>query len=384
MALLNLGFRPFFLGAGLFGIFTLAIWLYGYTTGASLFPGSLTPTLWHAHEMLFGYAGAVIAGFLLTATKNWTGRQTPHQSHLALLFLTWAGPRLLLVTPAPLWLPALLDLLFNGWLFVAIALPIIATGNKRQYPILGKIIFLGFCNGFFYSEALGLTGHTAAFALYLALYVIIGLILMMSRRLIPFFIERGVGTPVTLKNSKFVDVLSLVLFIVFLISNLLITSMKATAWASGCLALVLAVRGIWWHHPRIWKRPLLWSLYLAYWSMVGGFTAFALVPLGVISAFMALHILTIGGIGLITVAMMARVALGHTGRNVQSPPPVVTGIFLAMVLSMIFRVAGGVLFPHHYLLAVQLSGAFWTLCLVIFVIGYLPILTGKRIDNQYG
>lgn len=384
MSLLNLGFRPFFLGAGLFGVFTLVTWLYSYSTGAYLLPANLTPTLWHAHEMLFGYTTAVIAGFLLTATKNWTGRQTPHQSRLAFLFLVWASPRLLLVMQAPLWLAALLDILFNAWLFFAIALPIVATASKRQYPILGKLLFLGFCNAFFYSEALGLTEHTASFSLYLTLYVVIGLILMMCRRLIPFFIERGVGTPISLKNSKVLDTSCLVLFVAFLVADLFTSSTHATAFAAGCLAAALAVRGIWWHHPGIWRRPLLWSLYLGYWSLVLGFTAFALVPFGIITALMALHILTIGGIGLITVAMMARVALGHTGHNVQSPPKVVIAIFSAMLLSLIARVAGGVLFPHHYLLSVQLAGGLWILSFIIFVISYLPILTGKRIDNQYG
>ncbi|MGV6807632.1 MAG: NnrS family protein, partial [bacterium] len=289
MPLFNLGFRPFFLGAGIFAVLSIGIWVAAYTAGVNPYPQQLPAMWWHIHEMLFGYAAAVIAGFLLTATKNWTDEQTPHQLPLAGLFLCWAAPRLLLFWDQMLWLAAILDVVFNLWLLWAIALPILKTRCKKQYPILGKIVFLFICNGLFYGEALNFWGGVAYQVLYLTLLVVLGLILMMSRRLIPFFIERGVGQPVTLKNSVAVDIACMVLYLAFVVLSFL--SVEARVHAALCvtLALALGLRAIWWHHPGIWHRPLLWSLLVAYGFIVLGFVAYAASLTGLIASSLAIH-----------------------------------------------------------------------------------------------
>ena len=392
---LNLGFRPFFLGAGFIGAFSLSIWLWTYWTGQSLYPMSLPGVIWHVHELVFGYAAAVITGFLLTAAKNWTNQQTLHQLPLLLLVLCWLFPRLLLVIPGiPLWQIAALDLLFNIGLFVAVAQPIFRVKQRRQYPILGKIIFLLICNSLFYAEALGLTENTARGAVYFALFVVLALILMMSRRLIPSFTENGLNaagskqTPpqqkIVLKNARWADLSSLFLFVSFLVAYLIFKQAIVTATLAGVLAVVLAVRAIWWYHPSIWSKPLLWGLHLAYYAQIIGFAGFALSPFGWFPPLLAMHTLTIGGIGIITLAMMARVSIGHTGRDIHQPPKAVSLCLKLVAIAWLVRVVGGMIWPEYYRELVIVSGLSWIAAMLVFLRCLLPILWKPRIDQRYG
>jgi len=189
---LNLGFRPFFIGAALFSVLSMLVWMGMYVFGWSWQP-ALPAMSWHSHEMVFGYGMAVIAGFLLAAVKNWTGVQTLHGIPLLLLFLSWLAARLLLLLGDAgllVW-AALADGLFNLLLVAAIAWPIFKSRQFKQFGVLSKILLLMLANALFYSGALGIYSWGEHAGLYSGVYLIMALIFVMSRRVLPFFIERG-------------------------------------------------------------------------------------------------------------------------------------------------------------------------------------------------
>ncbi|MBT9613845.1 MAG: NnrS family protein, partial [Burkholderiales bacterium] len=270
-ALFNLGFRPFFLLAALFSLLAILLWggifVYGWPAPRLVY--SLSQ--WHAHEMIYGYAMAVVAGFLLTAVRNWTNLPTVTGWPLGGLTALWLAARVVgLVMPQQVWLMAALDGAFNLLLCAALALPIIRAKQKQQIGILSKIVLLTLGNALFYSGALGYLEQGIAWGLYAGLYLIISLIFVMARRVVPFFIERGVGYPVTLKNWIWVDRTSLILLLLFLIVEVFLRWAGIAAWLAALLVGVHGVRLYGWHTPGIWRKPLLWVLFVGYAGAVFG------------------------------------------------------------------------------------------------------------------
>ncbi|MBT8137420.1 MAG: NnrS family protein [Gammaproteobacteria bacterium] len=383
LAIWNLGFRPFFLGAGLFAAVGMALWLVVYGIGVPLYPPGVALTQWHAHEMLFGYTLAVIAGFLLTAVKNWTGLQTPHRAPLAGLFVLWLVARVANHSGAAmLAIGTAADLLFNGLLIVAITLPVARSGQWKQMAVVGKLILLALLNVLFYLDAWDQFDRGAFFAVYGAFYTVLALILMMMRRLIPFFVERGVD--VKLKNSKFLDLASLVLFVELMISELFGIWVGPTLWVAAALFVIHLVRLVMWYTPRIWRRPLLWSLYLAYAMIVAGFALFALTPWLGVPKLLALHAFAVGGMGIVTLGMMSRVSLGHTGRDLHEPPLLVAIGCVLVAGAALVRVIGPLVDAAHYTVWVDVSGGLWILGFAGFAAAYAPILLRPRVDGRYG
>ena len=199
LALFNLGFRPFFLLAGVFSLISIFIWggVYVYGWPAPRLPFS--PMHWHAHEMIFGYGMAVVAGFLLTAVRNWTHLDTLKGYPLAGLAALWLAARMAgWVIPGQVLPMALLDLVFDLWFFVAILRPILRAKQHQQIGIASKIVLLMLANLCFYLGVSGVLEQGIVWGLYSGLYVLLALVFTMVRRVMPMFIERGVGYPVTL------------------------------------------------------------------------------------------------------------------------------------------------------------------------------------------
>jgi uncharacterized protein involved in response to NO len=382
-ALFNLGFRPFFLGAGAFATIALLIWMGIYTFGWRLQPFGSAQT-WHGHEMIYGYALAVIAGFLLTAVKNWTGLQTASGLPLSLLFLLWLAGRLLPFVTAEIQLVAVVDNLFILMLMLSIALPVVRKRQWQHLTILLILLLLLVFNLVFYAGLLGYLPQGVTWGLYSGVYLVMALIFLMGRRVIPFFIEKGVDQDVQLTNYQWLDVTAPILFVLFWVSDLFLAFDTITAILAGLLFMLHGLRLIGWYTPGIWHKPLLWVLWLAYASLTAGFLLKALVPLFGISTFIALHAFAYGGIGVMTLGMMARVALGHTGRNVFDPPPILTLLFAILLLGAIVRVMLPLLMPHHYTLWVTISQGLWITAFAMFFILYLPILYKPRIDGRFG
>lgn len=385
-ALFYLGFRPFFLGAALFSVTTMSWWMAVYILGWQSRPLNISPATWHAHEMIFGYSIAVIAGFLLTAVKNWTGIQTPHRSSLVLLFLLWMVGRVLpyFSQTVPINLIAVVDNSFLGILFLVVAFPVIRARQWKQVGILSKILLMLASNVTFYLGVTGVVEKGIHWGLYSGLYLILSLIFVMGRRVIPFFIERGVDEPVQLTNRKWVDRSSLVLFIGFWVADVFVADSNVTAVLAGILFLLHTVRLKDWYTSAMWRKPLLWVLYVAYGFLVLGFLFKATMPVLGLSPFLAIHAFTVGGIGLITLGMMSRVALGHTGRNIKDPPTTLSWVFSLLLAAAIVRVIFPLVNTSQYILWIGFSQVLWILAFGLFLLVYSPILLQPRVDGRYG
>ena len=382
---LNLGFRPFFLAAGGFAVLSMLLWVGLYQFGWNLALGGLAATTWHAHEMLFGYAMAVAAGFLLTAVKNWTGVQTLHGTPLLLLFLLWLGARLVPFLPLlPLELMAVLDLGFMAWLLVAVAQPVFKVRQWKQLGILALLLLMLAANALFYLGALGVLSAGLSWGLYSGLYLIVALVFAMGRRVIPFFIEKGVDEEVRIRNRRWLDWAVLILFMLFALVDVFTPYASLAALLAVLQIPLHIVRMVDWHTPGIWRKPLLWVLYLAYgWLLFGFVLELAAYQFGV-SPFLALHAFAVGGVALVTVGMMARVTLGHSGRNVFDPPAVDSWIFLLLFVGAVIRVIPPLLDATHYGLWIGLSQLFWIGAFTLFFSVHLPMLWGPRVDGRFG
>ena len=389
LALFNLGFRPFFLGAAVFAVLSILSWIAVYTSYSTIQISNIIPSQWHAHEMLYGYGMAVVAGFLLTAVKNWTGIQTSHGRPLLALFALWCAARVLLLfgTAFLAW-AALADLLFGLLLTVAIAHPIIKARQWSQLAVVSKLLLLWAGNLVFYLGCYNLINNGMLYAINGAVFLFIGLILMIGRRVIPFFIERGVAHLVTakvqLKQHKWLDLSIMVLFIGLFLNEIFIHVAGLSSMLPMALFVLNSYRLYNWHVSALWRMPLLWSLYLSSWLINLGFLFYGLQnPLG-IPSILTLHLFTIGGVGLMTVGMMSRVALGHTGRDIKSLSPWMTLAFAAIGASAVFRIILPLFAMQHYTSWVVISAVFWIIGFAVFMVIYAPILCKPRIDGAYG
>jgi len=385
IALFNLGFRVFFLGAAAYSIVTILFWMGILAFNMSLPISGLSTYQWHAHEMVFGYAMAVIAGFLLTAVKNWTGIQTVYGLPLAFIFCLWLIARgLFLFGSKFIPIAAVFDLIFILSVIIAAAYPIIKSKNWKQLGILSKLVLLGVANLCFYLGFMGWLEQGLNWGVYGGLYLVIGLILTLGSRVIPFFIERGIAGSVQLYNPKWITLVGLLIFLIFFISELFLHDENITGISSAALFILYSVRLVGWYATGIWKKPLLWSLYLAMLFIVFGFLLFSLSVYTSIPKFIAIHALAYGGIGLVTMSMMARVSLGHTGRNINEPPVMVTYMLALLLLGGVFRVFFPLFLPDNYLIWIISSQLLWLIAFVMFVRVYTPILTKPRLDGQFG
>ena len=380
----HLGFRPFFLLGGMFAVVAVAIWLWILSYQGSLPRGSSLGLLqWHAHEMLFGYTLAVIAGFLLTAEGNWTGVQTLHGAPLLMLAALWLLARIMPFVPHAQAIPvmAVLDLLFNSLLCIALLHPIVKVRQWKHLAIWSKVLLLLAANVMFYLGVFNQLDEGVRLGLYTALYIIVSLIMLMGRRVIPFFIEKGVGYPVSLINHRWLDLSSLVLLLLFIIVEVFVVSPMYAAITAAALAILHAWRLVGWYTNGIWKKPLLWSLYLGYAWLVVGFSLKALSYWGTLNPMLAVHAFAYGGIGMLTLGMMARVALGHTGRDVFNPPKVLSVLFLLLLAGAVMRVVMPLLTSGSYAMWIMFSQLLWMAAFAGFVLVYAPMLVKGRVDG---
>ena len=375
-----LGFRPFFLAAGLFAVVLLGLWLAILQGGFAI--GPLAPAVWHGHEMLFGFTVAVIAGFLLTAAQNWTGIRTPSGPPLAALFLLWLAGRLGFLVPGlPPGLVALVDLAFLPVLALVLGSPIIRANQFKNYPFPVMLLTLAVANALVHLEALGWTA-TASLGLHLANYVVVTMMVVMSGRVIPSFTDNKLGTRA--RRWKTLEILVPVATLSALAAALIAPYSVVTVLLAAIAAAVNAIRLAGWYTNKFWSVPLLWILHLGYAWIVLGFALLALSAAGVSAAAdSALHAFTAGGIGVLTLGMMARVSLGHTGRLLE-PPPVMRYAFVAINLAALVRVALPLFFPTAYAQGMTVSGLIWVAAFGLFVVVYAPMLLRPRVDGKPG
>lgn len=382
-AILNLGFRVFFVAAAAYAAVSMCLW-------ATFFFGIFTPpvsairaSLWHAHEMVYGYAIAVIAGFLLTAVTNWTGRKTPTGLPLLALVSLWAMGRVGMITG---WveLAFAFDVIFLVCLIWAISVPIIQAKQWQQLAIVSKLVLLLVSNAVFYLGFFGILQNGLSLGVYSGLYLLIGLILMMGRRVLPFFAKEATQGQLDLPNAVWIDRLSLILFLLFYIAELTQYSLAISAYLALSLFILYSIRLWRWHDKKLWDIPLLWVLYLSLWCISTGFLLLFLSLYFPLPKTLAIHAMAIGGVGLITVGMMARVTLGHTGRDVSSPPKLTVLIFALLLIGTVVRVALPAMLPSGYLWWVGISQLLWVLSYLLFLGIYMPMLIRVRADGNPG
>lgn len=383
----HLGFRPFFLLAGIFAVILVAIWLWVLSYQGSLPQGhSLGPVQWHAHEMLFGYGLAVIAGFLLTAERNWTGVQTLSGGPLLMLAAIWLLARIMPFVPHAqnILIMAVFDLLFDSLLCIALLYPLVKVRQWQHLGIWSMVLLLLIANIMFYLGIFNQLYEGIRLGLYMALYVIVTLVMLMGRRVIPFFIEKGVGYPVNLRNHLWLDISSLVLMLLFIILDVFVVLPEYAAIIAAALVILHIWRLLGWYTNGIWKKPLLWSLYLGYAWLVTGFALKALSYWSAVNPMLAIHAFTYGGVGMLTLGMMTRVTLGHTGRDVFNPPRVLSVLFLLLLVGAVARVVMPLLTTGSYAMWVMFSQWLWIATFTGFVWVFAPMLVKGRVDGRYG
>ena len=381
--LFGLGFRVFFALAGLSALILIVLW-------NAIFKGTLSVdnyfanNVWHAHEMLLGYCVAVIAGFLLTAVKNWTGKPTLAGDKLAGLALLWLYGRILPFYAGllPDVLIAAVDFAFLPILAYQISKPIIQSRHFRSLVFIGLLLLLTLGNGLIHGETLGLSQNTAWTGIQLIVATIIILILIIAGRVFPFFTERGLSGTLIIRNPL-LDALSIGSSVVVFALQIWAISGTFLALAAVFAVLVNSARLSGWYVQRIWYVPLLWILYAGYGWIILGFILTALSAYTWVLPSLALHAFTIGGIAVLTLGMMARVSLGHTGRALKASNAIAIA-FVLINLAALFRVLLPIALPNWYNILIYGSTLSWLAAFSLFMFVYAPILTTPRIDGQEG
>jgi uncharacterized protein involved in response to NO len=377
------GFRPFFLGASVFAVLAMANWLLVYRLGLQLNLSGLSIFQWHAHEMLYGYAMAAIAGFLLTAAWNWTGQKTASGAGLALIFIFWVAARILMANGTRfLVYAAAADLLFMLGLGIAVGRPIIKVRQKRQAMVLLIIALLAVANLVFYLGVAGLVDKGAFLGIHGGLYLVLGMVLFMGRRVIPFFTKGGLDYPVEMRNARWNDIATSILFPTFLIGEVFFPHHLAGALLAAGLFLSNSLRVNGWHTLGVWQKPLLWGLFASFMMINLGFLLRAMKAVTTIPDYLPIHAFAVGGIGIITMSMMARVTLGHTGRSVHQAPPIMAFLLGAMVLTTTIRIFFPLMDPGNYQLWITVSGIMWIISFSLFSIIFIPMLSRQRVDAK--
>jgi uncharacterized protein involved in response to NO len=270
-----LGFRPFFLAAGIYAVLLMALWMLVLQGSFEL--GAWSPLVWHGHEMLFGFSVAVIAGFLLTAAQNWTGIRTPSGTPLAALFLLWLAGRLAFLIPGlpPAWV-AVVDLAFLPVLAWVLALPILKARQMHNYPFPIMLLVLTAANALVHLDRLGWTSDSASLGLHLGVYVVVTMIVVMGGRVIPSFTDNKLRTRA--RRWAVIERLVVPSTLAAMLASLLAPDLILTALVAAIAALVHFIRLAGWYTNKFWAEPLLWVLHLGYAWIALGFALLAPHP----------------------------------------------------------------------------------------------------------
>ncbi|WP_306121080.1 NnrS family protein [Roseovarius sp. MMSF_3359] len=382
MVFLSFGFRPFFLLGALWAALAMVLWV-GMLAGRITLPMVFAPVDWHAHAFIFGYLGAVVSGFLLTAVPNWTGRPPLAGWHLGLMVLLWVAGRAAVSFSAllPFWFVVLVDLSSLVMLVTIVTREIVTAGNWRNLVVVGMLLMLIAGAGLFHWQAA--QGEAAArsegFRLMLAAAVM--MISLIGGRIIPTFtrnwLEKTGKVARPAPPMMLFDKLALAVTLAALIAWVLAPWSAVTGPALIVMGVVQAIRLSRWCGLHGASEPLIWSLHAGY-----GF-----VPLGAVILGLALlwpdridpasgqHLWMAGAIGVMTLAVMTRATLGHTGQALTAGPGT-TVLYVALIAAVLLRlIAGfspGIAQDLH-----MLSGGLWCLGFLGFSLAYGRLLVGS-------
>jgi uncharacterized protein involved in response to NO len=388
LSVFEYGFRPFFLLAGLQAAASIPLWLlqwFGFFAPRTLW----MPSLWHAHEMLFGFVGAALAGFLLTAAPNWTGAAPVRGRPLMLLAGIWLAARSLAFAGGSLgaWLFAAADLPFLPLLAAVVGPAALVRSAKRIGLFVFLLGLLFAANLAMHLEGLGLEDGLGRPGAHLALGVLLLMIALIGGRVLPAFTMAGLktaGIAVEIKPWPRLDAAAVLTTAAFAV----ISVAPSPSWLIGLAAILAAaahlLRLARWQGWRAWRIPLLWILHVGYaWLVLGLILTTAAAVTRLVPASGGLHALAAGAIGSMVLAVMSRAGLGHTGRPLAARLPTVAA-YLLVNLGAILRVAAPFLDPERGLQLLAAGGGLWAAGFAVFVLAYLPILVWPRAEGGPG
>jgi uncharacterized protein involved in response to NO len=385
-ALFDLGFRPFFLLAGVYAIVCVSTLVGALYFGAWPEHAGMAPAIWHAHEMLYGFVAAAIAGFLLTAVPNWTGAPPASGAPLALLVLVWLMGRVAL-SPfvADGALSAWIDLAFFPALAITLARPLVRARNRRNYGFLILLTLLFVGNLLFHDARRQWFAAGSVDGLRLALNTVLLVVVVVAGRIVPTFtrnalVRRGKSQSIT--PSPTLDVLAIVTVATVLAVDVVAADSSIAAAAAAGAALVHAYRLTRWQGWKSAAEPIVWVLHVGYlWLVVGlALKALWLASAMPIAAYW-MHAVTAGGFGTMIHGVMTRVALGHTGRALVVHRSIAAG-YVLLTLGAVLRVFVAALVPvGTYVDVVAIGATLWALAFAVFIAVYTPILVRPRVDE---
>ena len=386
LALFALGLRPFFLLAGVEAVVAMAVWLAAFLY-PDLWPSTAIPAwLWHAHEMLFGFVTAAIGGFLLTAVPGWTGGRAVSGLSLVVLVAIWLAGRVAMAPlPLPPLLSVLLDLLFLPSLLCALVPPLVRSAKWRNFPFVPVLLVLFLCDAIFQAGRLGIVPMGELIGLGIALDVVTILVVIIGGRVIPAFTRSGLARrriEVDIPQRDWLDALAIAAVTAVLAGDLTAPHSALSGIVALVAAAVLALRLSLWHGYRAMRVPLVWILHLGYaWIVVG----LALKGLAITFAWQAasqwLHAFTAGAFATMILAIMSRASLGHTGRSLVAPPPVVLA-YAVLTSAATLRVFGPLVVPQAHDAVILLAGVCWIVAFALFLWVYAPMLARPRADGR--
>ena len=382
-ALWQLGFRPFYLLAGGFAALSGGLWALQF--GGGLPRPYLPGAIWHAHEMLFGYALAVLVGFLFTAGRNWSGRPTPTGPALAALALLWLAGRVLVLTPFA-WTAALVNAAFPLAAAAALAVPLVRARNRRNYFLVGLLALLGLVQFGVHAALLGALPSTGKLAgwvgIHIGLDMVLFIIAVMAGRVVPMFTNNGVPGASARRHPQ-LEWLALAGLLAVLAADALGLQGPALAALLALCAAAHLVRLLLWHPWRTLRTPLVWVLHAAYLWICVHLALRAAAELGWVAASLAAHALTVGAVGGTTLGMMTRTSRGHTARPLRADGYDVAS-YLLVQAAAVLRVLLPLALPAATLPAILASALCWSAAFALFTLRYWPVLTRARLDGKPG
>ena len=392
-ALFSYGFRPFFLAAAVYAVLVMSLWLIWIATTAAVglpdwLPVTGSPVAWHGHEMVFGFAAAAVAGFLLTAVPNWTGALPLSGTPLVLLFAVWLSGRIVMGVSGTLpdAIVAAVDLAFLPVLGASAGRQLFEKPALRNFVFLFIVAALTLCNVVFHLTTFGFLAIDPLAANRIGVLLVVIMIAIIGGRIIPAFTHNwlhlnGASGPMP-RRLAWLDAASIIAIVIFV----LLEALDAPDVLTGATALMAAAfngaRLMFWRGFAARKEPIVWVLHLAYaWIVVGLALSAAASFTGHVSAAIASHAFGTGAIGTMVMAVMSRASLGHTGRPLVAPRAIVAAYVLVTIAAAV-RVAGPLLAPQHYGAILGAAGLAWVAAFTLFAIVYAPILATPRVHMK--
>lgn len=388
VVLFSYGFRPFFLLAGLWAIVPMVTLLWSLSVQS--WPVDTIPLFrWHAHELIFGFVSAAIAGFLLTAVPSWTGQQAVAGTRLMALVVVWVVERIvvspLVDLPDALALP--LEIAFLPALAVALVVPLIRAKKMANAVFLLFLSVLFAADLLFHGQIHGLIGNLPFDSLRLALNMVLLMVVIIGGRIIPAFTQNALhqlGRPAQTAAPSWLNAAAVSVVALVVIADVFVQDSIFSGLLAAVAALLLLGRLAHWQGHRTLDVPLLWALHLGYGWIVVGLTLKALWLLTATHwAINWMHALNSGAFGTMILAVMTRAALGHTGRALEASKAIAVAYFLVSFAAAT-RVWGTVAFPAYFWNSIYVAGGLWVTGFAIYLFVYCPVLLGPRADGKLG